>query len=344
MKLILLHGNHSFLRKRIKEEIIEDYLKSTGNNVNMINISDINQKVIEAKLKQKLATDSLFAEKELIVICLNQAAKTTREKSKTANSEKLIIPYLDNLPPGISLLLEVPIKLPKSSLLLKIVSKNGGNIQLLELPPAKDKSAILQAVKEFLANEKVSIDRYLVNQLIDASQGDWWYIFTGLAQAALLIKSQDKKEDNEQVAQLWDLPEEKSIFRLFDAIGKGDQAQAFSILYENLSQDKVKAGSDVESVLGITSLIARQFRQMLAVKDNISVQEGQKEWQIPAFAYAKLKFQASFFSFELLMAAYGKLADIQEKAKSGLYSPLSLVDFFVIYLISHRQQSVGNIS
>jgi DNA polymerase III delta subunit len=342
MSITLLHGNHSFTRKIAKNKIIQNYRLSKSENISFIKINETANSESQNQLKQKLTTGSLFTQEELVVVTFLDAAKTSRKKKINFATFDSIVPFLASVSEDITLLLDVPVKLPVAGKLLKTIKKIGGEIRLFELTAAKGKDAVRTAIREFLAQEKISIDWYLLNQLVDFSQGDWWYVFSALDQAALLLKSLDKKQDDDQVAKLWDIPEEQSIFRLFDAIGNGDQAGAFSLLYEKMGKDKTKTGTDVESVLGFTSLMARQLRQMLAVKEGISQQEAQREWFVPGFAYGKLKFQAANFSEELLKEAYWKLTEIQEKAKSGLLSPLSLIDFFVIYLISKRQRLVGN--
>ncbi|MFH1182816.1 MAG: hypothetical protein V1690_00960 [Candidatus Moraniibacteriota bacterium] len=336
MSIILLHGNHSFARKIAKTKIIRDYRTSKSENISFIKFSETANPENQNRLKQKMTTSPLFAEEELVVVTFLADVKTSRKKKINFASFDSIIPFLASVSEDITLLLDMPVKLPAACKLLTTIKKIGGEIHLFELTAAKTKDALRSAIRGYLAQEKIIINWYLLNQLIDASQGDWWYVFSALDQAVLLLKSLGKKQDDDQAAKLWDIPEEQSIFRLFDAIGNGDQAGAFSLLYEKMGKDKTKTGTDVESVLGFTSLMARQLRQMLAVKEGVSLQEAQREWFIPGFAYGKLKYQAANFSEDLLKSAYWKLAEIQEKAKSGLLSPLSLIDFFVIHLISKR--------
>jgi len=277
-----------------------------------------------------LTTGSLFGEKELVIARLEESLSET------------IISFLSNLSPNLSLLLELPVKLPSANPLLKTIKKLDGEIRLFEMTAAQSQEALKVAGREYLLQEKIELSGYLLNKLIDYSQGNWWLVFTALDQAILLTKNRGEKLSDEQLAELWDIPEEQSIFRLFDAIGRGDQTGAISLLYDKLGKDRSKTAEEVESVLGFTNLMARQLRQLIAVKGGIGLKEAEKEWSIPGFAYGKLKNQAISFSEGLLKNAFWKLTDIQQKAKSGLYSPLMLVDFFVIHLISQRQGSVGN--
>lgn len=317
------------MRKKAKEKIIRNYLEKDGNKVSYLNLGGSKSVENQNRLKQKLTTGSLFSENELIAVSL---------ADKIDNA---VTAYLSDIPVNITLLLEAPMKLPSSGPLIKSVKKLGGEIQLFEIAVAGNKEALRTAVRNFLIRNKIEIDAGLINRLIEQGRGDWWFVFTALEQAVLLIRSRVETHCNaslqKDIAELFNLPEEKNIFRLFDAIGNGNQAEAFSLLYANTDRDRKKADTDVETVLGFTSLMARQLRQMLAVKEGMSLPEAQKIFQVPGFAYEKLKRQVTGFDTTLLVNAYQKLVEIQEKAKSGLWSPLSLVDFYVIYLVSHRQ-------
>jgi len=342
MNLYLLHGNHSFARKKAKENIVKNLSEETEQNITyfIVPFGVGQSNSIFPKIRQKLIGESLFAQKEMVVV-----DSLVPEKSV---SVEFITPFLPRLSPNISLVLNIALELPKDSELLKTVRKLGGDVQLFKLSPAKDKSALLAEAKIFLARENVPLDSYLIQKLIDAGGGDWWYVFSALEQVVLLYHARVVKTPAYQsvrqnyaslqgdISELLDIQEEKSIFRLFDAIGRGEKARAFNILYENSARSDLKSGKEMETTLGFVTLMARHIRQMIAIKGGVSSEDAQKIWRVPIFVFSKLKYQASFFNSEFLGLAYEKLVDLQEKAKSGLYSPLSLVDFFVFYMISHR--------
>lgn len=339
MHLHLLHGNHSFLRLQAKKEAIRNYRLSKNENVNFLKVSSEENAEDLNSVKQKLASNSLFAAEELLVISFSASVRVSQRKKKDFWGADIVLPYLSKLPSNLSLLLDVSIKLPAASKLLAGVKKNNGSVQLFELPSAKNRGSLQSAIRDFLSENKIEIDSSLVYRLIEQGQGDWWFVFSALEQAVLLLNALGKKRDDDYIAQLWNIPEEKNIFRLFDAIGNGNQKEAFSLLYANTGKDGARADTEVETVLGFTSLMARQLRQMLAVKEGMNLVEAQKSFQVPGFAYGKLKCQVVGFDTGLLVNTYRKLTEVQEKAKSGLWSPLSLVDFFVIYLISHRRDN-----
>jgi len=336
MNIILLHGNHSFARKRVKGGIIAKLTENKNVGVSSFSVSPgLNpNNIVFQQIHQRLTEESLFAQNEVVAVNLLPENKTTRGKYNA--DVKFFLPLLPKISASITLIVDVPAELPKSSALLTEIKRLKGDIQLFQLPPVKDKSALYAEAKKFLAEEKVVIDGYLVQKLIDNSKGDWWYVLSALEQAVLLSRSKDVRISAEEIGSLWDLQEEQNIFRLFDAIGNGDKAMALKLLYESNSKISLRSGKDVESALGLVSLLARQIKQLIAIKGNLTSIEAQKDWQIPVFAFSKLKHQASYFSLMHLSEAYERLTELQEKAKRGLYSPLSLIEFFILYLISRR--------
>jgi len=336
MNLIFLYGNHSFARKKAKENAINTLYGEKKRDVTSFSVSvgTGRDNGILSKIRQKLAGQSLFARQEIVVVNLGG------DRTNSAPAGEFIRPLLSRIPSNITLILDIAADLPRSSKLLKTVKKLGGDIQSFKLPSVKDRSSLFVEVNKFLAREKVNIDSYLVQKLINAGGGDWWYAFSALEQAVLLshscLETQNRILTETSLQELWDLQEEKSIFRLFDAIGRGEKAQAFNILYENSAGSGSRSGKEIETTLGLITLMARHISQIIAVKGGVSPGEAQKIWRIPTFAFSKLKHQASFFSLDFLKLAYEKLTELQEKAKSGLRSPLSLIDFFVFYMISHR--------
>jgi len=343
MNLTLLHGPHSFARKRAKEARIKKYIAANGSNVTFLRVPSGTEapSSLPVKISQRLASPSLFGQKEMLILVFSDLSPApARNKGKSSRSLAVldsVVPYLSNIPVAIELLLEVPIELPASSRLVQAVKEQKGEIELFNLPPVKDKTVLRQEIQKYLREEKINLDWYLVQKIIDAGGGDWWFVWAALEQAALLLRALNKSEDNEKVAQLLNLEEEKNIFQLFDAIGSGDKAKAFNLAYENSARNVLASGKDIEQVLGFISLMARQIRQMIGIKSGLTPAEAQKEWRIPIFVFNKLKSQAACFSLEFLSHAYEKLAELSEKAKRGLYSPLSLVDFFIFYFTSHRQ-------
>ena len=337
MSIYLLHGGNSFARKNAKKQLI-DQLSQPGDTVNnfFIPAGAGAKNLIFEQIRQKLTGGSLFGTPEIMAVSFLAQDKPGRGRTRSDGGieTELIHPWLPLVPSNITLVIEIAAELPKTSHLLKLVESQGGQIQLFKKPLVKNWDALSQAAREYLAKEKVKIDPYLLNRLVGASQGDWWYVFSALEQAVLLKQSGELQSEN--LLKLWGLGEDQNIFQLFEQIGNGNKAKALVLLFENTAKKALKTGQEVEQALGLISLMARQLGQLIAVKSGADAASAQKDWQIPFFALPKLKQQAAHFSTEFLAQAYEKLAELQEKAKRGLYSPLPLIDFYVLYFISHR--------
>ncbi|MBM3256687.1 MAG: hypothetical protein FJZ04_04455, partial [Candidatus Moranbacteria bacterium] len=330
-KIILLQGDNSFFRKREKRAIVQDWMERQ-NNRNVANYylgSDLREEA-KAKILRAVGATSLFYEKELVVITLGP--------ERSLEWEKFLAGLLDKLPQNISLIIEASYRLLRSSPLAKKVQRIAGcRMMNFEMPPKKDRAAFTAAVRSWIRENKLNLDEAAISQLIGSSRQDFWFAFTALAQALVLQKALPGGNLSQEALELWDLSEERNIFWLFDAIGRGEKARALSLLYELNFQKNLRSGEDVKAVLGFASLMARQLRQIIAVKGGISRGDAQREWQIPPFAFGKLCHQASFFKLSFLREAFLRLIKLQQNAKRGLYSPLWLLDFFVLYLISHRE-------
>lgn len=341
-KIYLIHGTNSYLRKSEKNELIKDYFDNGGKTINSFTLCDQSDAQYKSKIAQKISGSSLFSQKELIVINWifpeKPKGRTKKETktSKTSVGEQFLSEQIKSIAQDISLIVEASEYLKKTSTVLKALQKRTDS-QILEfnLPDKRDNSLLLKNINQFLAEKKIKINPSTIQKLIQSKNGDWWDIFSSLEKIALFMHTESTyKESN--LEELLDLEEEQNIFWLLDSIGKGEMAKSFSQLYELNRQNNYNSGSEIEAMIGFCSLLSRQLKQLIVVKEGISPSEAQKEWQIPLFVFNKLRLQASKFQKDFLIKAYSKLAKTQEKVKSGLYNPLSLIDFLVFYFISNR--------
>jgi len=332
-RIFLLHGNNSFFRKKKKRAIIQSWMKDKASRlVTSFYLEAESQKEKEerGRIGQKINVTPFFVEKELLIITLGP--------KKSLELEKFVAGLLNRLPSPIDLIIEAEYHLLVSSSLLKEALKQSGcQVIDFKLPPRKNRLAFDAEVRTWIKEQELNLDWPVVNQLINSSQHNFWFVFTALEQAAALQKRFPGKNISSRAVELWNLDEDKSIFWLFDAIGRGEKAKALDLLYSINSRNIFRSGEDVKSVLGFSTLMARQLRQMIAVKEGISQKIAQTEWQVPPFAFNKLRYQAACFSLDFLGEAFLRLVKLQQNAKRGLASPLWLLNFFVLYLISHRE-------
>ncbi len=120
-----------------------------------------------------------------------------------------------------------------------------------------------------------------------------------------------------------------SVFALVDAIGLRQREKAMRVLHELL-----EAGAAPPYLL---SMIERQFRILLQVKDlqarGVAPSAMQKTLGIShSFIIEKSLRQAQNFSMEALESIYGRLADVEQKIKTGEIEDLLALDLLVVEL------------
>ena len=120
-----------------------------------------------------------------------------------------------------------------------------------------------------------------------------------------------------------------SVFALVDAIGLRQRERAMRVLHELL-----EAGAAPAYLL---SMIERQFRILLQVKDlqarGFTSSDMQKTLGIRhPFIIDKSLRQAQNFNMVALESIYGRLADVEQKIKTGEIEDLLALDLLVVEL------------
>jgi DNA polymerase-3 subunit delta len=120
-----------------------------------------------------------------------------------------------------------------------------------------------------------------------------------------------------------------SVFALVDAIGLRQRERAMRVLHELL-----EAGA---APLYLLSMIERQFRILLQVKDlharGVALSGMQKTLGIRhSFVIEKSLRQAQNFRMDALESIYKRLADVEQKIKTGEIEDLLALDLLVIEL------------
>ncbi len=349
-KIFLLSGNNSFFRRKEREKIIQEFQSLEKGTVFRFNLTPGSPEELKTRISRKIRSYSFFQEKELILIKVelperktSQGKKGARDKVSSGKKkmgffhESFVASLILKIPKHITLIIEIDGVLEKNSILKNLFEKISDS-QTIDFSTKKggETIAIRSLVNNYLLQEKITISSALIEELINKNKDDYWSIFNSLEQAVLLFHAKDKNDNlNDSLANLWELREEKKIFSLLDAIGRKDQKNALSLLYQIISENTIRFGGEIPAVLGLVSLLKRQITQLLALKENISPQEATKKWGIPPFAYTKTQYHSSLFGEQFLCSAYEGLLNIQQKAKSGLNSPLPLLDFLILRLISH---------
>jgi len=336
-QIILLAGNNSFFRKKEKDKIIDSFRKEKGNGVSFFALNPNSSEELKAKISQKIKGFSLFAEEELIVIKVEKSEKKAGTKKKEPLFCESFLASLCLLKAStIQLLIEIDGEIREKDILVPALSKIGGTTALFfNINPKEASGDLRNSIREYLSKEKISVDNFLIEKLIMVNGGDFWGVFSSLNQASLLFHAKNQSQGEEDLITLWNLKEEEKIFALLDAIGKKDQQRTIGLLYKIIQENTLKFGDEKKAILGLISLLRRQIKQMLSLKGNLSQEEAFKKWKIPYFAFSKVKFHSSLFAESFLLKSFDSLVSLSEKVKSGQNSPLPLLDFLVLRLISH---------
>ncbi len=132
--------------------------------------------------------------------------------------------------------------------------------------------------------------------------------------------------------------ESKDVFRFVDTIIEGKIKDSLYLM-EKIAQEEKNQGSDEVSVaLSLLGLLAFKTNRLLALKNIDNPQEAQRKLGISPYFFQPEKNQSNRFSQASLFKLFKKIVMAQQKAKSGLYSPLLLVTTILFAFSTERQK------
>lgn len=116
---------------------------------------------------------------------------------------------------------------------------------------------------------------------------------------------------------------ETRIFDIVDALGMGKASQASTLIHRLLADPK-------ESPLALLSMITRQFRLLILVREALDLNRNPRELpELQRLPIQKLVEQARRFSLEQLEAIYHNLLDTDHAIKTGRVEDTLALDLFV---------------
>lgn len=191
-----------------------------------------------------------------------------------------------------------------------------------EFPPLSN-LALVKWVKNEIKNYQTEIDAKAINLLLSLVGNDLISLKLEINKLANykpkgIINSKDI--DDLIVGVFND-----SIFLLIEAIANHNKSLAFEIL----QKQRILGTSETQ----ILSLLARQFRMMIIGQDmvsqNMNDREISKELKLHPYIFSKIKRQFSLYSPEKLKVFYQIFLKIDQKIKSGIATPDSMLDLFI---------------
>ena len=337
--LYLLHGTDEFTRS---EEIAKLKQKLGDPTTVSLNTTVLDgRKVSLAALRQACDTLPFMAKRRLVIVEglwsrfePPEGGKAKEKQAKMAASDSALIQGL----------LEYLPRLPETTGLVFVESRSlqKGN-PAFKAVPADDRKVAF--VKEFNPPQEREGDlARWVERRMKAKGGE---ILREAAQELAHNVGEDLRQLDQELDKLWahanfqrpvnvadvrslvSATQTDSVFALVDAIGLRQRDKAMRVLHELL-----EAGAAPPYLL---SMIERQFRILLQVKDmqtrGVAASGMQKTLGIGhSFIIEKSLRQAQNFTMTALESIYARLADVEQKIKTGEIEDLLALDLLVVEL------------
>lgn len=302
----LLYGTKDF---EINEEI-----KKITKNIDKINISryDLNNDLMKFIIDD-CETFSLFQDKKIVIV--DNANIFTGSTSKDSD---IIEKYLNNINPSTILILIVHNeKIDSRKKITKLVNKNG---KILEF---NSRLNIENLVKDLLKD--YNIDYKNIRLLIDRV-GNNPLTLKNEIDKIKLYKDKDKNINKEDILNLTVKTIEIDIFKLIDAIVKGNREEGIELYHEMLKVN--------EEPIKIVIMLANQFRIMYQSKELLRKGYSEKDIanSLKIHPYrVKLAIQNSKnYDSKTLLKFIDELADIDLGIKTGSINKNLALELFIL--------------
>lgn len=305
-RVYLLYGEEAFLKKsykgRLKEAILGDdtmnyhYFEGKGLNLSeIIGLAD---------------TMPFFAEKRLILI---------EDSGLFKGSADELVEYLPDLPETTCMLF-VESEVDKRSRMYKAVKKIGYAAEMTR----QDSAQLAKWAAGLLAKEGKKITGSTMELLLSKTGDDMENIRSELDKLVSYTLGRDVITDQD-VEMICTTQVTNKIFDMVTAISSRKTKQAME-LYEDLLILR-------EPPMRILFLIARQFNQLLLVKDmgekGIGKAEMASRLKLPPFVVGKMLPQARAFTREQMVSYVQLCVDTEEAVKQGRLQDRMAVELLV---------------
>ena len=229
-------------------------------------------------------------------------------------------------------------QIPETTVLVLVDGKISGNNPLLKKlsPIAKVKTfpllrgrSLRTWIQQRIINEKGNITFQAIDLLAELIGGNLWAMNNEIQK--LLLYTQERPIDEDDVRQLVSHVQEASIFPLVDAILEGQAKTAQKLLHQ-LYQEGA-------SPTHILAMITRQFRLIALSKELSSLSRQELQYKLglaSSYSLDKTLNQAKLYDLEQVREAYGKLLEADLAIKTGKYNDQLAVELLVTELSSCR--------
>ena len=311
--------------------LIENAIKEIKSTLNE-GMIDFNLDVIDGKettLDQLISSiETLpFMDDKKVVILKDFELLKGKKKNFTDEDEKYFTDYVDNIPSTTTLVLVVYGDIDKRKSLIKKVSKNG---VVFNCDKLSDMDLFKWVKKKFEIN-KVIIDNAQVMYFIDQEgyrDKNSEKTLSDLENEINKISSfvgKENKVTNDIIDQLSQKKVENDIFKLIDYVGQKNSSDAMKILSDMLYEG--------ESVFGIFSMIARQFKVIMQVRQlqlqGHSSKSIADRLKLHPFVVGKALKQTKNFSDEIIIDILNSILESDFKIKNGLVRDTLAIEMLI---------------
>lgn len=331
-KIYLFYGREYYLIDNAIK-VLKERLDST--------MIDFNLDIIDGKettLDQIISSiETLpFMDDRKIVILKDFELLKGKKKNFTDTDEKSLIEHLDNIPDTTVLVFVVYGDVDKRKSLVKKIDKNGIVFNCDKLSDMD----LFKWIKKNFESRKVFIDNPQIMYFIDkegyrdkSSEKTLSDLENEINKISSFV-GDGNQVTNEVIDNLSQKKVENDIFKLIDYIGEKKSSNAMKIL-----NDMIHEG---ESVLGIFSMIAKQFKIVMQVRqlqgEGYTSKTISEKLKIHTFVVGKAIKQAVNFTDETIIDILNYILESDYKIKNGLMRDTLAVEILVS---KYCKRSVG---
>ena len=307
-QVYLLCGEEAYLKNRYKKRLREA-LVGAGD---LMNFTSYTGKGIDVKqVIDQAETMPFFAERRLIQI---------EDSGFFKNACPELAEYLPTMPPE-TYMVFVESEVDKRGKLYKAVKASGRIVEL----GRQDEKTLTAWILSQMKKEGKSIRRDALDLFLEKTGDDMENIANELEKLLCYTAGKDGVEYTD-VEEICTVTTENKIFDMIRAVAEKRQKQAMDLYYDLLSLK--------EPPMRILFLIARQFNQMLQLKDlraqgYDSQTVASKAGIVPFIAKRSLA-QAAKFELPVLQQAVEDCVEMEQAVKSGKLADRLAVEMLII--------------
>lgn len=322
-KMYLLHGREYYLI----ENAIKVIKESLEGNMIDFNLDMIDGR--ETTLDQLISSiETLpFMDDRKVVIVKEFELLKGKKKNFTDTDEKHLIEHLDNIPDTTVLIFVVYGEIDKRKALVKKIDKHG---IVFNCDKLSDMDLFKWVKKQFEAKGAM-IDNPQIMYFIDqegyrdkSSEKTLSDLQNEINKISSFV-GKGNKVTNDIIDKLSQKKVENDIFKLIDCIGEKRSSNAVKIL-----NDMIHEG---ESVLGIFSMIAKQFKVVMQVrqlqKEGYTTKVMSEKLKIHPFVAGKALKQTNNFTDDTIVEMLNYILESDYKIKNGLVRDTLAIEMLV---------------